>query len=353
MNRRKSFTDQRRRQLALQVASLERCEDRAMITESLGLMLLGPAVSLLREATLRASWESGAIRLPKTVANAATTIARPPIPSRRLRRKRRRLKNKRRSHRAPPLFSTSRSCRRSPKRDAGDWLTMRPKPLDALTAQAAQPWTPASSFGGGGGGALPGAGGFASTNQGQITPLRVPPPSNAANSLPNVAFAAPSSTSSGGSTSGGLIAAASSSTSSPSTATTDRDDQSRAARRAGFKRRLVRRHEATRSATPPACSASRARTTTCLWELSPISRCIPWTTTTARSSSPASSSSPPSAATSISAPKPAARRWRPPGRSVGTRRTSPARAASAARAPTTSSSNGPAARELPRLTRRR
>ena len=47
-----------------------------MITESLGLMLLGPAVSLLREATLRASWESGAIRTPKAVAATAAIADR-------------------------------------------------------------------------------------------------------------------------------------------------------------------------------------------------------------------------------------------------------------------------------------
>ena len=196
-----------------------------MITESLGLMLLGPAVSLLREATLRASWESGAIRMPKAVANPTATIARPA--------------NLVATPPAQPAIPKKQAAivssdsgyldisilTKKPKvaDDVGDWLTMRPKPLDALTEQAKQPWTPASSFGGGGGGAVPGAGGFATTKQGQITPLRVPPPSSAANSLPNVAFASSPSTpspanadsafrtapsSSGGALSGGATATA-------------------------------------------------------------------------------------------------------------------------------------------------
>ena len=165
-----------------------------MITESLGLMLLGPAVRLLREATLRASWESGAIRMPKSVAGTAA-IARPANPVA-----------------SPPAQAATPKKQAAlvssdsgyldisilptkPKSDDGDWLTIRPKPLDALGEQAKQPWTPASSFGGGGG-ALPGAGGFSNspTSRGSIAPLRLSPPSANPNPPANsIGFAAPPS----------------------------------------------------------------------------------------------------------------------------------------------------------------
>src|SRR5215469_13850595 len=67
MSRRQSFTDRRRAMLARKVDRLDRLESRSMITESLGLMIMGIGVQpMALMATRRSAPERGEARIPRS-----------------------------------------------------------------------------------------------------------------------------------------------------------------------------------------------------------------------------------------------------------------------------------------------
>jgi hypothetical protein len=175
---RQTRTDRRRAMLARRCEALEALEPKAMITESLGLMALGVGVPVAAVAAREAGHARAAVRTggharkPLASHPVLPIQATPVIAARR--------------HRDQGGFAHVRrpeADRPRPTAEAGDWLTLfrhkaDPEQAAATRLSAPKPAKPAS----GGGAAQASRGGSAGNVPGLITPLRLPPPPQAAGS---------------------------------------------------------------------------------------------------------------------------------------------------------------------------
>ena len=165
MNARRSFTERRRARLARRVDTLDRLEHRSMITESLGLMIMGiglPA-QVAPVARTRSVGETGAPRKPAQLINRLPELV--PAPTRS-------------QVESSTTGGKDRTTEQAPHRPAlargEDWPTLRRRAGDVhghedlLVARKARPLQ-------GGAGQTP-RGGSGGTGNGQITSFRARPP---------------------------------------------------------------------------------------------------------------------------------------------------------------------------------
>jgi hypothetical protein len=170
---RPTITDRRRAMLARRVAALEAMEQRAMITESLGIMTLGIGIPAALAAVHPKVAEHAAApaRRPLSLSLSPVSAAIP-------------------RHRPPEAGWLTRrelpvvAARSVASTAAGDWLTLRRQTPKAPAAPEhaglapPRPPTPAPMLAGGtsvGGGSGPG--GIPGGGTGAIAPLQLPPPS--------------------------------------------------------------------------------------------------------------------------------------------------------------------------------
>jgi len=168
---RPTFTDRRRVQLARRVDALEAMEGRAMITESLGVLLLGIGVPAAAFGAKDAGRPAGPARTP--VPRGRNVIPSPVTPRHRTR------------HHADGGSSNHAhrvvAPRPAPPAPPGDWLTLFRRGAGAGTAATHRGLTPAGRAAKPAAAAAGGAprGGSGAASPGAVTPLRLPPPTPA------------------------------------------------------------------------------------------------------------------------------------------------------------------------------